>query len=73
MEPVLSVVLPVYNGAATLDAALGALRASKFRDFELIVVDDASDDESGGIAERYAPDLLLRNTTNQGHRTRRPR
>lgn len=73
MEPLLSVVLPVYNGAATLDAALGALRASRLRDFELIVVDDASDDDSAAIAARHAPDLLLRNTTNQGHMAARNR
>ena len=72
-EPVLSVVLPVYDGAATLDASLRALRASRFRDFELIVVDDASRDGSGAIAERFAPDVLLRNATNQGHTAARNR
>ena len=38
--PALSVVIPVYNGGATLAACLGALRASTRQDVELIVVDD---------------------------------
>lgn len=64
--PALSVVLPVYNGAATLEATLGALRASSFRDYELIVVDDGSSDATAALIERSKPDLFLRNSTNQG-------
>jgi len=65
--PVLSVVLPVYDSAATVETTLRALRASRFRDFELIVVDDGSRDESAAIVERWKPDQLARNERNQGH------
>jgi GT2 family glycosyltransferase len=67
------VIVPVYNAASTLDAALRALRSSDFRDYELIVVDDASQDGSAAIAERWTPDLLLRNESNQGHAATRNR
>jgi GT2 family glycosyltransferase len=59
----LSVVVPVHNGAATLDLSLNAILASEMlRDsFELIVVDDASTDGSDTVAARYA-DTVVRLT-----------
>lgn len=47
--PTVSVLLPVHNGAAYLQAALDSVRRQTFRDFELIVVDDGSTDESPAI------------------------
>ena len=49
----ISVVVPVYNGAATLAGCLDALYASDHDDFEVIVVDDGSTDETRQIASRY--------------------
>jgi len=46
MSPLVSVVIPNWNGAAHLPACLIALRAQTLRDFEVIVVDNASTDES---------------------------
>jgi glycosyltransferase involved in cell wall biosynthesis len=43
-DPVISVVMPVYNGAALLPATLDSLAAQSFTDFEVIVVDDCSTD-----------------------------
>jgi FkbM family methyltransferase len=57
--PALSVIVPVYNGAATLEACLKAVRASSFKDYELIVSDDASTDASPEIARRYADTVLI--------------
>lgn len=59
----LSIVVPVHNGAATLDRALIAILASEMlRDnYELIVVDDASSDRSATVAARYA-DTVVRLT-----------
>jgi glycosyltransferase involved in cell wall biosynthesis len=51
--PEISVVIPVHNGAATLAECLGALRASTFDNFEVVVADDASTDGSAEIAERF--------------------
>lgn len=44
--PALSIGLPVYNGGTDLAAALAALRAQDFADFELILADNASTDST---------------------------
>ena len=54
IEPALSVIIPVYNGEATLGACLVALYASDFRDFEVIVVDDKSTDDTAFLAGAFA-------------------
>jgi glycosyltransferase involved in cell wall biosynthesis len=45
----LSVVLPVYNGAARLGATLESIAAQTMGDFELIAVDDGSTDETPAL------------------------
>ncbi|MBI5302814.1 MAG: glycosyltransferase [Chloroflexi bacterium] len=52
-RPTLSVVIPTHNGSATLAACLTALRASSLPPDEIIVVDDASSDDSARIAEQF--------------------
>jgi glycosyltransferase involved in cell wall biosynthesis len=42
--PKVSVVIPCYNGGAFLPGALASLDGQSFRDFEIIIVDDGSDD-----------------------------
>ena len=42
--PEISVVIPCYNEASTIEAILDAVRASEIRDKEIVVVDDASSD-----------------------------
>lgn len=56
--PRISVVIPTRNGAPTLAACLEALRASTVPPFEIIVVDDASSDDSARIAERFGCRVL---------------
>lgn len=51
-RPRISVVIPTRNGARTLGACLEALRASTDPPAEIIVVDDASSDDTGEIARR---------------------
>ena len=51
--PIISVVLPVRDGEATLGAALGSLYAQTFQRFEVIVVDDSSRDGTAGIAREW--------------------
>lgn len=48
--PQLSVVVPVYNGGVQLQQCLDALLASAFRDYEIIIADDASTDGSAQAA-----------------------
>ncbi len=51
-RPSLSVVVPVRNGGRDFERCLRRLRDSALADFELIVVDDGSTDDSAAIAER---------------------
>lgn len=50
--PAVSVVMPVYNAARWLPAALDSLLGQSFTDFELLAVDDGSTDESLAILRR---------------------
>lgn len=52
--PVVSVGLPVRNGARYLREALDDLLAQSFEDWELIISDNASTDETPAIAHEYA-------------------
>jgi len=45
--------MPVYNASAFLDKCLTAIYKSTYKDFEIIVVDDCSKDESLAIAQRF--------------------
>jgi glycosyltransferase involved in cell wall biosynthesis len=50
----ISIALPVYNGAKYLREALDSICAQTFRDFEVVISDNASTDETPGICEEYA-------------------
>lgn len=55
MKPAVSVVMPVHNGGVFLQAAVASILGQSLADFELIVVDDHSDDgaiESLGVHDR---------------------
>lgn len=52
--PEVSVIVPVYNTAACLPRCLDSLLAQTFGDFEAILVDDGSTDESPAILSAYA-------------------
>ncbi len=54
--PLVSVLLPVYNGERYLAAALASIRRQSFRDFELLVIDDGSTDHSDRIMDAAAAD-----------------
>lgn len=53
LSPRVSVVLPVYRGAAHVGAAVESVLGQTFSDFELLVLDDASPDESVAIVESF--------------------
>lgn len=70
LEPLVSLCIPVFNGARHLDAALNSARCQTFTRLEILVVDDHSTDESVAIAERHesvdARVRVVRNEVNQG-------
>ena len=52
--PTLSVLLPIHNAAKTLDQAIRSILRQTFADFEVIAVDDGSEDESPAILSKWA-------------------
>lgn len=54
MHPYFSIILPVYNVAAYLDRCIQSVLEQNFKDYEIILVDDGSTDESSGICDQYA-------------------
>jgi len=52
--PAVSIGMPVYNAEQYLPATIGAILAQDFRDFELIISDNASTDRSAEICEGFA-------------------
>ena len=57
--PPLSVVVLTYNSASTIERCLDSLVTQDFNDFETIVVDDASTDETVSLVSRYSSRLRL--------------
>jgi GT2 family glycosyltransferase len=66
-QPLISVVIPNYNGAAYLRACLSSLVRQTYPGFELLVVDNASNDSSIETAFQVAPSaIILRQDMNLG-------
>jgi glycosyltransferase involved in cell wall biosynthesis len=69
-EPLVSIGLPVYNGEQYLESAIDSILAQTFRDFELIICDNASTDGTAVICKDAAArdDRIryFRNETNIG-------
>lgn len=67
-HPCVTVLMPVYNGAAYLREAIESILGQTFRDFEFLIIDDGSSDESAAIAASYADRRirLVANETNLG-------
>src|SRR4051812_45626308 len=67
-QPSITVLLPTYNDARFLSATIGSILNQTFGDFELLVVDDGSTDETRGLLDRVSDPRVrvLRNPTNCG-------
>lgn len=50
----ISIIIPVYNKGPALCGCLDSVLGQSFRDFECILIDDGSTDDSPGICDRYA-------------------
>ncbi len=67
--PRVTIGMPVYNGAKHLAEAIDSLLAQTFRDFELIIADNASTDRTGEICSAYqARDPRVRYVRHQTNR-----
>jgi len=68
MTPRITVLLAVYNGEPYVRSAVASVLAQTYRDFEFLIVDDASTDSTVATIESFGDDRirLLRNETNIG-------
>ncbi|GAC1417936.1 MAG: hypothetical protein NVSMB67_04800 [Flavisolibacter sp.] len=76
MKPVISVLMPVYNAARFLAQAIDSILQQSLKDFEFIIIDDASTDNSVAIIQGYQDsrirlycndkNLGISNTLNRG-------
>jgi glycosyltransferase involved in cell wall biosynthesis len=53
-QPLVSIVTPVYNGAQFLVECIESVLAQSYSNFEYIIVNNASTDNTGEIAEKYS-------------------
>ena len=51
--PLISIIVPVYNVEKYLRSCLDSIRVQTFKDFEAVLVDDGSTDNSGFICDEY--------------------
>lgn len=52
--PIVSVIVPVYKVENVLHYCIDSILNQTYKDFELILVDDGSPDNSGKICDEYA-------------------
>jgi glycosyltransferase involved in cell wall biosynthesis len=66
--PIVSVLLPVYNGAKFLEEAISSVLSQSFRDLELIIRDDRSSDLSREIIRKFTDKriVVVHNEANLG-------
>lgn len=65
-EPLVSVIMPVYNAEKDLREAINSILNQTYKNIELIIIDDASTDGSADIISSYSDDriIFVRNKTN---------
>lgn len=67
--PEISIIVPVYNAAEFLPRCIESILSQKLTDFELILINDGSTDDSGEICDRYASSdnrIKVSHTDNHG-------
>lgn len=68
IQPVISIVMPVYNGEKYLREAVESILAQTWKDFEFIIINDGSTDHSEEIILSYCDERIvyLKNNNNSG-------
>ena len=65
--PIVSIVMPVYNTAKYVEAAIDSVLAQTFEDFELLIIDDAGPDHSIDLCRAYSdPRIRIISQANRG-------
>jgi glycosyltransferase involved in cell wall biosynthesis len=65
MPSLVSVLLPVYNGALYVRAAIESVLEQDYENFEFIIVDNASTDGTAAIIDQYSKDRRVRMISNE--------
>jgi len=65
-KPLVSVVIPTYNRAEWIGGAVESVLSQEFQNYELIVVDDGSTDETPKVLERYSDRIRMIRQANCG-------
>ena len=66
MNPRVSVVMPAYQAASTIGAAISSVLSQTFRDLEIVVVDDGSTDTTPAVVAALPGPIRLIRQENSG-------
>src|ERR1700674_4389763 len=64
--PRVSVIIPIYNGAATIERALKSVFDQTFTDFEIVVIDDGSTDDTPSVLAKFGDRIRMFRQPNRG-------
>ena len=59
-----SIIIPTYNSESEIERALQSIRNQTFKNYEIIVIDDCSTDNTYEVLKKYNDIKLIKNTTN---------
>lgn len=65
-KPLVSVIIPTYNSKKTIKRAIKSVLRQNYENIELIVIDDASEDSTIKIVEKFSNIILIKNENNIG-------
>jgi len=69
-KPLLSIVMPAYNAQNYISKSINSVKYQTFKDWELIIIDDSSNDNTWEVMKTFADDKrikLFQNEKNYGH------
>ena len=65
-NPFFSVIIPTYNQASFLEASLRAVFQQTFKNYEIIVIDNHSSDNTTSLVKRYKKKIIYKKINNNG-------
>lgn len=53
MKPMISIIVPAYNNKDYIDCCINSLRKQTYKNLEVLIIDDGSDEEIGSMYDKY--------------------